>query len=137
MAEEDYPTLQSLEDWVKYWQPRLGLADWEIRVRFSRAKDMGSEDRLAEICACWEKKRAIASVVEERDYRPDFDGVSVWGPQDWEIVIVHELLHLCIQYNMLDIEEDKYNMPYEQGIDRLARTLVELRRASVTFKGVS
>jgi hypothetical protein len=113
-----------------YWQERLYLEDWDIVWRYSRAREMTTSNRAAEITTFSALKGCSIDFLEP----VDFDSVDVLL-NDFEKTLVHELLHLHIENYRACPENKAEYFAYEQGIELLAKSLVSFRRNlhGVTF----
>lgn len=116
-----------LEQLCDFWQEELKLGDWKVEVVLTRSFEMNADSQGE----CHYRTRKRMAVVKLLDAR-DFSGYSAF-PQDHEITLVHELLHLVFSYR--DHEEggmdrsDLSDVLEEQAVDALAHTLVNLKRA--------
>ncbi len=111
---------QGLEQCLSFWKEVLGLQPWAIQVMFDRAENL--DGYLANIR--YEATREMG-VLRVRDPR-DWYGFA-WK-QDVEVSIVHELLHLIFwPFDHLD-RNPLAEAHEEQIVERLARSLVTLRR---------
>ena len=70
------------------WQARLRLQDWQVQIRFARAAELGGEVQ-GDCDWCLPKKAALIRILTPADYPEN----CPW-PQDVELTVVHELLHL-------------------------------------------
>jgi hypothetical protein len=112
------PELQAL---CKEWQARLGLAHWEIAIRFGR-RDEFSDGALANVIHQDRLETALVKILDPNDWPSPF-------PQGIEQSIVHELLHVA--HALCEPDGGYYGTQeicYEQVIDRLAKALVALKR---------
>lgn len=74
------------------WQKRLRLQDWEIRLQIARQHELG-DGTLGDCDAAKFKRQALIRVLHPDDVAGQgfrFDG-EAWN---WELTLVHELLHL-------------------------------------------
>lgn len=111
----------------EYWQRVLRLQDWDVRLDIARMADLGV-GTLGECDPSAVKRQAKITLLDERDLGPQkfwFDGES-W---DWEITLVHELLHLHLH----DVVGKDYQTPAglaaERAIHAISKALVALERA--------
>lgn len=105
---------------LEEWQERLFLNAWRIIIRPKCKPD--------EIPDCWGRteweevnKTARIDIVDPECL------TDKMIPFDFEIVLVHELLHLkfCLLSNETDSMSDRY---VHQLIDEMARSLVDAKR---------
>ena len=106
------------------WQKRLRLQDWSIRIMVTRMAELG-EDTLGDVKPGRTKRAALIRLLHPADVAGQnfvFDG-EAW---DWEITLVHELLHLhfedCLESNWNDTWRTR--QPVERAIDAIAKALV-------------
>ncbi|MCY9513310.1 hypothetical protein [Paenibacillus apiarius] len=103
------------------WQKTLRLQDWIVVVGISRARDM-QLDNCCGVCE-WSlpKRMANIRILDPTDYPADS-----MEPQDMELTLVHELLHL----HFAPMSTEDNTVPEEQAIEAISRGLVELKRKS-------
>ena len=109
---------------LKEWQKILRLQDWEIVLKISRHDDMG----LDEVCGSsnWVLARgeAILKLLDPIDYSSD-----IVFPQDQEVTLVHELLHLHYAPFSENFERGSLeHIALEKSIEVTAKALVALKR---------
>lgn len=108
-----------------YWQQRLRLRDWDILLTIGRMGDLGAgtlgDCDLGSGC----KRQAKIRLLHPDDIPGQqfwFDGDS-W---DWELTLVHELLHIHLQ-DCLDPDwndQPALRRSVERAVDGIARALV-------------
>lgn len=98
------------------WQRRLRLQDWDVELTIQRARDM-PEDGLQGFCSQHEtKRRAYIALVDPVDADPGWD---------WEVTLVHELLHVPMSEVLKgDYRKSPEGIAAERFIDAQARALV-------------
>jgi hypothetical protein len=116
----------TLREVLAEWAPRLGLQDYRIDLAVVPPAAFGDNQTLGDCDAFRMKRRATIRLLE-----PGHVGVED-DVDDAETTLVHELLHLVLPMVLFDIRPNvgdlRYQL-YEQGIDRLARTLVAMSHA--------
>jgi|GEM_PF-2586643 len=117
--------VQNLKEICEEWAPRLGLAHWEIAVRWADEKGLEKMTPWAEsdvkFKPCAEK--AVIRVKREGDYKQ----LDRSERHDVEAIVVHELLHLVFSH-FPDGEDDGIkDSLFDIGIDRIAKCLVKLK----------
>lgn len=114
-------TLAKLKRLGAQWQRTLRLEDWNVEFSFARKHQMPLKDRDIGGAATWciGKKMAAIQVLAPIDYP------ETMVPQDQEVTLVHELLHLHLAPT--EISEDR-ETEEEQAINAIAIALVALRR---------
>jgi hypothetical protein len=115
MTQEDIQAL------VVKWQAIMRLQDWDVDIRFSRAHDIGP-DRDAEVDRCDSGKCARISIKDPGDR--DSKCIS---PQDIELSLVHEMVHLYFPH--IDNFNGTDDAIYEQAVHQISSTMVKLERA--------
>lgn len=118
--------LEKLEEMLAYWQPKLRLSDWDMKISMAPIGDMNGE--LAQVTLFLSRKSAHIRVS-------NLEGRSTPGlwPYDLENDLVHELLHAHL--DTLDRCGDPKNeilqkIGLEQPIEILSGVLCGFRRAS-------
>lgn len=114
-----------IQEQVLYWQKVLALQDWNIDVRIVRQWDMSDQSTLAECEWYLRRKDAIIRLL----HPSDIAGVKQYfineEEADYDISLVHELLHL----HFAPLDRGKENeVPIEQAINALSRGYVKLYR---------
>lgn len=107
--------IEHYRNWVKKWQPILGLADWGVLVRMAHLKDM--PDRFCTCCITPHrlKRQALIQIVPEEEWD---NGSSDFPQYNPEQSIVHELLHL--HFDPFDTRDNTpERMAEEQAIHAL------------------
>lgn len=103
------------------WQKILRLQDWQIKIKIARDREFLTEG-MAEVVWLREKKQAMVKLLDPLDFASD-----IIYPQDHELSIVHELLHL----HMVDFDQEVgtlENIAQEQAIHAISTALVTLKR---------
>jgi hypothetical protein len=85
-------TLEELQGLCLYWQERLGLSHWQIGLRIVRERDMPRQECDGNNEFDISNEHALISLLDPCDY-PD----TPFKP-DMEATLVHELLHIPMQY---------------------------------------
>jgi len=106
------------------WANILGLAHWDISVRWANKKDieeMGYADADVRFRPCGERAAIRVKRKEDCDLLEGENGYDV------EELIVHELLHLVFAHFPGGEPDGLKTDLFDTGIDRVARCLVKLR----------
>lgn len=112
-----------LENKLKYWQVILGLEYWDIKIKLDRAINL-KDGSMAHVNYVLPKASALIQIVIPEDYNE----MGITWPQDMEISLVHELLH--VKFAAFD-DTEKGTLPdtmMEQTVDSLAKILVTMDR---------
>lgn len=115
-----------------YWQKLLYLQDWNIDVRVSRQWEMSDNSTVAQIEWFLHRKDAILRVVHPTDLgglSPHFINNE---ENDYDISLVHELLHL----HFAPLHTKDKEIPEEQAINAISRAFVKLYRGSAPNESV-
>lgn len=112
------PNLQKL---LKKWQKILRLEDWDIQIRWARSYELAEASSVAENLRDVPNKRCDVRVLDPIDFVN-----SVWPERDYELDIVHELLHTHVE--AFAREFNGTDNLKEQVIETLAKALVALER---------
>lgn len=118
--EQPVSSMEALK-YTRYWQEKLGLLDWDIFALEASGRAFGDQDTNGDVSYDLCHQRATIRVVREDDFPHDNDmGVEY----DAEQILVHELLHIALARF-----KKRRTIDEEQFCNRLAETLVEMRRA--------
>lgn len=110
---------------LPYWQGRLGLLSWEIKVKACRHKEMSGDSNLGSVWFQKNLEQAAIYLLDPIDYNAiELDGF----PIDAEQSLVHELLHLVF---LIEERDDHDEEVMERGINRLSRVLVAFRNGEM------
>jgi len=123
-------TDEQIVEAMNYWIDQLGLRDWVIDFERTRGYDLSG--CLGTCSVTFSKQRATIRLLAHGDNDPAID------PMDDERILVHELLHIRfagLQHRDWDARPDSTEWQFcvEHPIQRLALTLVELRRHASPF----
>ena len=111
---------EQVQGWVKRWQDRLRLQDWKVEARIVRKADL-KPDTLGNLKWNSEDKTATIKVLDPRDY----DLATERIPQDMELTVVHELIHLHL--SVLPRDPLKKGVE-EQVVDKISIALFNLEK---------
>jgi len=123
--------LQELQLLMKYWQERLRLQHWDVKLKIVRAADFSQESARGE--NNWEQSTAesVIHILDPADWPKDTP-----FEQDMEITLVHELLHLHFSPFDNTAKESQEKIMLERAIDHIAKALVEVRRRKGDKNGI-
>lgn len=113
-----------LHDLCAEWQRELRLQDWDVVAQYRRGHAMRDPDNQGECAWLPHKKLATIYILDPADYPPDAS-----RPQDVELTLVHELLHLHFAPFVAE-RDSAEDIAQEVAIDQIARALVALKRRS-------
>jgi hypothetical protein len=117
-------TRDELEAIVEWWRPRLGLAGWELEVRWEAAPEDGEhfENTPTSRAYTW----------RARDYdeaRVYFNPAMIdgWSRRQANALAVHELLHLVTREveHVLDLADGQLHRDVDELLTRAHRHAVE------------
>lgn len=115
---------QQLQEACAHWQKILRLQDWSVRVVVARGNGIDLQADTKGNCN-WvlKKKAALIKIMDPVDYDP-----GIRWPQDMEMTLVHELLHLHMAtFDNYDVGSHP-DVAVEQAVDSIASGLVSLYR---------
>lgn len=112
-------TEEQLRARCEEWKKTLRLQDWIVSVGISRARDMKLDNSSGECEWSLPKRMVNIRILDPVDYPPDS-----MEPQDMELTLVHELLHL--HFAPMSTEDNV--VPEEQAIEAISRGLIDLAR---------
>ena len=124
---------EELEKLCREWQAILGLSDWHVELEISRkenfCKGKFQGKWLNGLCEPnLQTKVAFINIIDPADY-PD----NAILPQDMEVTLVHELIHLHTCNYHHRFEDDSLEWDYlEQTVDLLAKALIKVKRKDVS-----
>lgn len=110
---------------VTYWQQVLALQDWNVEVRLCRQWEMSDQFTLAETEWYLARKDAIIRVLHPKDLGGLAHRFINDEESDYDITIVHELLHL--HFAPFD-KGNSDGVSHEQAINAISRGMVKLYR---------
>jgi hypothetical protein len=98
------------------------LQDWFITASIKRSRDLLDNSQA---CVSWvlNKKMATIGIIDPIDYPPD----SMF-PQDMEISLVHELLHLHFAPISDKDFDNQFELAEEQAIESISFGLINAAR---------
>jgi hypothetical protein len=111
-----------LADWVRTWQKRLRLDDWNIEARFVRVSEL-KPDTLGNLKWNSVARQASIKILAPQDY--DLPAGEI--EEDVEYTVVHELVHLQLSALPRDLNRRDTE---EQVVNRLADALMQLERGT-------
>lgn len=119
-------TEKQLQEKLHYWQEKLRLKDWIVKVKIVRQREMSKIDGIGEIQFSIHNKTAMIYILDPVDY-------DDWEKQDMENTLVHELLHLHFSQISYHFGKDSevYEVFEEQAIESIAHGLIEAERSVV------
>jgi len=121
-------TDDDLKKIVEKWQPRLGLLDWDINIRFVDTRAL--EGGFASTQLSTSLQRAFITVLDIEDRSKSSK------ENDIELDTVHELLHvrLWLQDSIIEQRNNNYeSVIREQSIEHIARALIIADRQNNTL----
>ena len=128
MADEDF--VKSLHTQLAYWQKVLYLQDWTVELRIVRQWEMADTGTLAQCHWYIQRKDAVISVLDPQDLAGVAPKFLNSEECDYDISIVHELLHL--HFAPFHREEDETS--HEQAINAISRGMVKIYREDEAHK---
>lgn len=125
-TQQKHLTLIEARTLCEMWQKILRLQDWVVEVKIARGNGMDLGPMyLGSVTSNTKRKVALIKLLDPSDWNSD-----TMVPQDMEVTLVHELLHLqCKGFDHLIKEDSLEDTGYEQMIILTSHALVYLRRA--------
>ena len=117
-----HPTSEELQALCREWQQILRLQDWDIEIIYVKPCELDPHTG-GQVIRCDGKKAARIKVLDPECYDP-----CLIVKQDVEYTVVHELVH--VHFAIFDGLKGAEDTLYEQGIHRLASSLLALKRKS-------
>lgn len=115
------------QELLDFWLPRFGLSDWEVKVTLARWFDMETERAVGFVSWSVEHYTADIKILNPIDFTAARSG---WTEYDFEHTLVHEVAHIAFRVFEEPTEDKPCTKEQEQMINRLARSLVDLRRTA-------
>ena len=113
-----------LQKECELWQKKLYLQDWTIEVKLCRQHEMPNPDSIAVIQHWTERKDARMHLLAPIDIPLVQDHFINGEAGNYDISIVHELLHLHL-IPLSDYENETKRTAEEQVVNALSRTIVK------------
>ena len=120
MDEEEL--LGKLNEQLAYWQKVLFLQDWTVGIKICRQWEMSDTDTLAQCQWFLQRKDAIISVLSPHDLLGLKNRFLFGEEADYDISLVHELLHL----HFAPFQREGDEIGIEQAINGISRGMVKL-----------
>ena len=125
---EDEHFEAELHKQLTYWQRTLYLQDWNIELRISRQWEMADAETVAQCQWFLQRKDAIIKVLHPSDL-PGLSARFIREEEcDYDISLVHELLHL----HFAPFHHEDHETFHEQAINAISRGMVKAWRESST-----
>jgi hypothetical protein len=119
MQPQQPPLTQDMvDDWIRVWQKRLGLAEWRIEARIVRSADL-PQNAVANIHWSIPTHKATVKVLAACD--SSLKGYEMI--EDTELSVVHELIHLSLAKLPLD---PNHTDQEEETVKRISSALLAL-----------
>ena len=121
---------------LRYWQRELKLLDWELSARF--CEKLSVDDRYAEIGTVPERRWAQVTVQCPDMWEDGWEDVianqrlkrnRVKVDRHIEVLLVHELSHLCIGWYRPYGQDEVLDLLDEQAIEMYSELLVRMKYA--------
>lgn len=116
-------TEEELRERLAYWQPVMGLADWEIRLELVPPHKIDGD-----YASCMPRsvlRRAVVSISDST-----FQDALAF-PRDMELDLVHELMH-CVfgeyEYGRGECEHKSHGGEWERAIETAAKAVIATHR---------
>ncbi len=113
----------------KKWIPRLRLQDWEITWKIVRKEDL-PENKSGQCETVVPKKIARVSILHPEDADPRWI-----TPYDFELTIVHELIHPHLApWQLLYDLGDQSELLLEQAVHAMSKSFIDADRGEGNWK---
>lgn len=123
---DDHAFESEIQKQAAYWQDILALRDWAIGIRVCRHWEMEDHTAVAQCEVYLDRKDAIISVLHPTDLLGLTNRFLNGEEADYDISLVHELLHL--HFAPFDTDDAQHEVAYEQAINAISRGIVRLYR---------
>jgi hypothetical protein len=122
----DVDLIADLYTWLPKWQRLLRLQDWNITVNVKRRYQMSEHDVLGLCRRHGDSKDADIDILSTKDIEAHQEGDDA----DYELTLVHELLHIHFAY--MDNDAPHARQQEELIVSTLSRAFVKLNRDGLT-----
>ena len=111
-------TQEQVNAWVRRWQKRLALEEWQIEARIVRVWDL-PENAIANVRWSMSTRKATIKVLNPVDSSLKGDDFL----RDTELSVVHEMVHLSLAKLPLDPNHTELE---EETVKRISAALLAL-----------
>jgi hypothetical protein len=111
-------TEEQVNGWVKRWQKRLSLQDWNIEAKIVRLAQL-PKGTVANIHWSLPRKQATIKVLDSIDSTLAKNDIV----RDTELSVVHELVHLSMAKLPLDANNTELE---EEAVKKISSALIAL-----------
>jgi hypothetical protein len=115
---------EELAERLSFWQCRLRIQDWQIRLQYKRGWEMDPAHNLGELHWHSNGMRAVVSILDPQDRH---EGALGFVQADPEETLIHELLHIML-LPLGTSPDTPEGRGEEQAVSRLAEALLALAR---------
>lgn len=122
-TEHSLVTTGMVDNWVKRWQKRLGLAEWKIETRIVRLSQL-PRGTIANIHWSLPRRTATIKVLDSVDSTLPRAEIA----RDTELSVVHELIHLSMAKLPLDGNNTELE---EEAVKRISTALLALDKGDL------
>lgn len=112
-----------LQKECELWQKKLRLQDWNVEVKVCRLHEMPTQSALAVVESYEERKDAVMHLLAPIDIPLVQDKFLGSEAANYDISIVHELLHLHL-LPLSDYDDERSRVAEEQIVNALSRAFV-------------
>lgn len=105
------------------WQRKLRLQDWNVHVSLARLSDMPGGDAIGAIVPRHERKDAQMTLLTPLDLPLVSAGFLQQEELNYDLTIVHELIHLHLWSFTLNLTEAQL-VCEEQAVNALSRCII-------------
>ena len=107
----------------KVWQRRLRLSDWHVTVKLCRLREMGDKC-VGSIRSFLESKDATMYLLSPIDLPLICSDEYLEESSNYDLTIVHELLHLHFAPFQSDDDESPAGIAQEQAVNCISQALI-------------
>lgn len=127
-----FESIEQAQQSCREWQEILRLQHWDIVLKISRRDNMGIDNSQGSCEWGLSRHEATIRLLDPIDYPDD-----CFFPQDHEITVVHELLHLHFASLSEEFDGDSPEQKtMERIVDVVSKTLVSLKRGAANASEV-
>jgi len=121
----NFNSQEELNECVVKWQTILRLQDWKIIAHLSRSKDFPPDSEYGHACVRTHRYHHLAEIWILNHIDRDESSLI---PEDHEVFLVHEMIHIPLHMMRSEPLEDQYAQMEEWAIISISESLVSLDR---------
>lgn len=99
--------IKELRELLKFWQQKMKLLDWDIRIRYASKADILDPEQfgdgtLGQLDMCWPDEKVAQISIHPRYHKADGYNIA-WN---LDTLIIHELIHTHLSEKSNELPEE-------------------------------